>query len=120
MWYQASTLGIPASAAARYNPYPRGRGRGRGRARGGSNLPTRPMRLDNRTRVIVVTGEQAGTNAVKEYFERTGGNVEKVDGGEGVKIGYPTREMAERVSRFALGYASEGWRLMLIFFFFWE
>lgn len=63
-------------------------------------MPTRPMRLDNRTRVIVITGEQAGTSSVKEYFERTGGSVETIDGG-GVKIGYPTREMAERVSRLA-------------------
>lgn len=54
------------------------------------------MRLDNRTRVILVTGEQAGGAPVKEYFEGTGGNVGVVDGG--VKVGYPTREMAERVS----------------------
>jgi len=54
------------------------------------------MRLDNRTRVIAITGEEAGRTAMKEYFEGTGGNVESFEGG--IRVGYPTREMAEKVS----------------------
>ena len=59
------------------------------------------MRLDNRTRDILLSGEalntDPGRHAIKEYFESTGGVLEDIDGG--VKVGYPNREMAEKVSR---------------------
>jgi len=64
------------------------------------------MRLDNRTRVIIVSGEEAGSASAREYFEGTGGNVENVEGG--VKVGYPTREMAERVSYFTFLLSARG------------
>ena len=94
---KANTLGIPASTAARYSPYSRGSPRGRGRGARGKGGPPRPMRLDNRSRVIMLSGDglQDSAKVVKEYFESTGGAVEEVDGG--VKVGYPNREMAEKV-----------------------
>ncbi|OXB38263.1 hypothetical protein LQV05_006504 [Cryptococcus neoformans] len=89
---KANTLGVNASA--RYSPYSRGRG-GRGRGRGG---PPRPMRLDNRSRTILVSGDRFGDEearrVVQEWYESTGGGVEFVDGS--LRITYPQREMAEK------------------------
>lgn len=83
------------NASARYSPYTRGRG-GRGRGRGG---PPRPMRLDNRSRTILVSGDRFGDEearrVVQEWYESTGGGVEFVDGS--LRITYPQREMAEKV-----------------------
>ena len=95
---KANNLGIPASAAARYSPYSRGSPRASGRGARGRGGPPRPMRLDNRSRVIMLSGDglQDNSKVVREYFESTGGAVELFDGG--VKVGYPTREMAEKVS----------------------
>ncbi|ORY25081.1 hypothetical protein BCR39DRAFT_545231 [Naematelia encephala] len=99
---KANNLGINAST--RYSPYsrgaPRGRGaRARGRGRGGSSsFPPRPMRLDNRTRTIIVTGDAlagADANNVKEWYEGHGGNVIESEGGW--TIGFPDRGMAEKV-----------------------
>lgn len=57
------------------------------------------MRLDNRTREIVIAGEafhsDVESKAVREYFESTGGLLEAYEGG--VKVAYPNREMAEKV-----------------------
>jgi RNA-binding protein 26 len=100
---QASTLGIP-SPTSRYSPYPgargsRGRGRARG-ARGGRGGFSRPMSLDNRSRVVAISGEALrtgeGQNTVREWYENTGGHVEV--GEMGLLVRYPNREMAERVS----------------------
>ncbi|KGB77351.3 hypothetical protein CNBG_3189 [Cryptococcus deuterogattii R265] len=89
---KANTLGVNASA--RYSPYSRGRG-GRGRGRGG---PPRPMRLDNRSRTILVSGDrfadEEARRVVQEWYEATGGGVEFVDGN--LRITYPQREMAEK------------------------
>nr|XP_019048730.1 hypothetical protein I302_02504 [Kwoniella bestiolae CBS 10118]OCF27660.1 hypothetical protein I302_02504 [Kwoniella bestiolae CBS 10118] len=98
---KANTLGINSSA--RFSPYSRGgsRGRGytprgRGRGRGG---PPRPMRLDNRSRTITVSGEgitsDEGRKAVQEWYESQGGVTENVDGG--MRVTYPARDMAEKV-----------------------
>jgi hypothetical protein len=99
---QESTLGIPASAS-RYSPYPgargsRGRGRARGRGRGAATFQ-RPMRLDNRSRVVALSGEALGSaqGPVREWYESTGGHVEDKEGRW--LVTYPTREMAEKVSR---------------------
>ena len=56
------------------------------------------MRLDNRTRVILLSGDALtdGADNIREYFESTGGVLEQVE--EGVKVGYPNREMAEKAS----------------------
>ena len=98
---KASALGV----SSRYSPYARGgrgaaaaaRGRG-GRGRGG--VVRGPMRLDNRTRAILVNGDalytEEGRNAIRAYFESTGGSLEEV-AGQGVQIKYPNREMAEKV-----------------------
>jgi hypothetical protein len=85
-------------AAPRYSPYARPtRGRGRGRGRGGF---TAPMRLDNRTRGLLLTGQALDSDdtfkAIREYYEGTGGVINKVN--EGVKVEYPNRDMAEKVS----------------------
>lgn len=93
---KASTLGIPAT---RYSPYgrgsPRGRARGRGRGRGGF---TRPMRLDNRSKTVLISGDALASDqdrqAVKEWYESTGGVLEQ--SGDGVLVTYPSREMAEK------------------------
>jgi RNA-binding protein 26 len=98
---QASTLGIPDT---RYSPYargaPRGRARGRGRGRGGANFPPRPMRLDNRSRTIALSGDALSTDesktALREWYESTGGNVSIES--SSMLITYPNREMAEKVS----------------------
>jgi RNA-binding protein 26 len=94
---QASTLGIPAN---RYSPYGRGSPRGRasrGRGRGGFQ---RPMRLDNRSKTVLITGEALDSDssqaAVREWYESTGGAIS--NGDDGVLVTYPTREMAEKVS----------------------
>ncbi|WWD08974.1 hypothetical protein V865_007089 [Kwoniella europaea PYCC6329] len=98
---KANTLGINSSA--RFSPYSRGgsRGRGyvprgRGRGRGG---PPRPMRLDNRSRTITISGEGISTDdgrkAVQEWYESQGGVTEYVDGG--MRVTYPARDMAEKV-----------------------
>nr|XP_019014502.1 uncharacterized protein I206_00584 [Kwoniella pini CBS 10737]OCF53283.1 hypothetical protein I206_00584 [Kwoniella pini CBS 10737] len=98
---KANTLGINSSA--RFSPYsrggsrgrvytPRGRGRGRGAARG-------PMRLDNRSRTITISGEAIasddGRKAVQDWYESQGGVTELVDGG--LRVTYPARDMAEKV-----------------------
>ncbi|WWC58114.1 uncharacterized protein I303_100649 [Kwoniella dejecticola CBS 10117] len=98
---KASTLGINSSA--RFSPYSRGglrgrgytsrgRGRGRGAARG-------PMRLDNRSRTITVSGEAVSSDesrkAVQDWYESQGGVTELVDGG--LRVTYPARDMAEKV-----------------------
>ncbi|WVQ62640.1 uncharacterized protein L199_000787 [Kwoniella botswanensis] len=98
---KANTLGINSSA--RFSPYSRGgsRGRGygprgRGRGRGG---PPRPMRLDNRSRTITISGQgisnEHGRKAVQEWYESQGGVTEHVDGG--MRVTYPARDMAEKV-----------------------
>lgn len=62
------------------------------------------MRLDNRTREIVIAGEafhsDAESKAVREYFESTGGLLEAYEGG--VKVAYPNREMAEKVGHLSI------------------
>ncbi|WVQ93532.1 hypothetical protein IAU59_000606 [Kwoniella sp. CBS 9459] len=97
---KANTLGINSSA--RFSPYSRGssRGRvftrGRGRGRGG---PPRPMRLDNRSRTVTISGEglasETGRKAAQEWYESQGGVTEAVDGG--LRVTYPARDMAEKV-----------------------
>ncbi|KAK8845554.1 hypothetical protein IAR55_006269 [Kwoniella newhampshirensis] len=94
---KANTLGIDSSA--RYSPYSRPRGRGAPRARGrGRGGPPRPMRLDNRSRVIDVTGDvlqsEEGRHAAQEWYESTGGAVQVVDGG--LRVTYSARDAAER------------------------
>jgi RNA-binding protein 26 len=58
------------------------------------------MRLDNRSRGLLLSGQALdgeAYKAVQEYYEGTGGVMEKVEGG--VKVEYPNRDMAEKVSR---------------------
>ncbi len=59
------------------------------------------MRLDNRTQALLITGEAlddpSSREELKTYFAGTGGDLEETP--EGVKVGYKTREAAERVSR---------------------
>ncbi|WRT63847.1 uncharacterized protein IL334_000772 [Kwoniella shivajii] len=98
---KADTLGINPSA--RFSPYSRGGSRGRGytsRARGrGRGGPSRPMRLDNRSRTITISGDgvnsDEGKKAAQEWYESQGGVTEFVEGG--MKITYPARDMAEKV-----------------------
>ncbi|WVR03615.1 hypothetical protein IAU60_000607 [Kwoniella sp. DSM 27419] len=97
---KANTLGIDSTS--RYSPYSRGGrgGRGAPRARGrGRGGPPRPMRLDNRSRTITVTGEgitsEEGRKAAQEWYESQGGVTEPVDGG--IRVTYPARDMAEKV-----------------------
>lgn len=73
---------------------PRGRGRGRGGFAGGQ------FKLDNRSRAFIVSGEglNGAKEPVKEWYEGHGGNVEEVGAGEGWKVVFPNRDMAERVS----------------------
>lgn len=58
-----------------------------------------PMRLDNRTQALLITGEAlsdpSSRDELKRYFAGTGGELEEVP--EGVKVGYKTREAAEKV-----------------------
>ena len=60
---------------------------------------TRPMRLDNRTQALLITGEAlsdpSSREELKTYFASTGGELE--DTLEGVKVGYKSREAAEKV-----------------------
>ncbi|TXT16053.1 hypothetical protein VHUM_00556 [Vanrija humicola] len=94
---KASSLGITGN---RFSPYggrgaPRGRGaRGRGRGRGGFQ---RPMRLDNRSTTIHLTGDAlaGGEAAVREWFESTGGRIEAGPDG-GLLATYESREKAEK------------------------
>ncbi|ODN88089.1 hypothetical protein L198_06849 [Cryptococcus wingfieldii CBS 7118] len=86
---KANTYGI----SPRYSPYaPRGRGRGRGR--GGRSVHT----LDNRSRTIVVSGDNFADEGARkvavDWYESTGGAVEVVEGS--LRISYPQREMAEK------------------------
>jgi RNA-binding protein 26 len=96
---QASTLGIQSS---RYSPYGRGAPRGRARGRGarGSYVAARPMRLDNRSRSIIITGEalqqSEAHQPIKEWYEENGGNMSVNE--NGVVFTFPNREMAEKVS----------------------
>jgi RNA-binding protein 26 len=96
---QASTLGIQSS---RYSPYGRGAPRGRARGRGarGSYAAARPMRLDNRSRSIIITGEalqqSEAQQPIKEWYEENGGNMSVNE--NGVVFTFPNREMAEKVS----------------------
>lgn len=55
------------------------------------------MRLDNRSRTIVVSGEALATSKVslQEWYESTGGIVSSESGN--LSITYPNREMAEKV-----------------------
>lgn len=94
---QASSLGITGN---RFSPYGRGaprgspRARGRGRGRGGF---ARPMRLDNRSTTIHLTGDAlaGGDAAVREWFESTGGRIESGPDG-GLLATYESREKAEK------------------------
>jgi len=58
--------------------------------------------LDNRSRGLLLSGQvleglgEQEWNKVKEYYEGTGGVLQKVE--NGWKVEYPNREMAERVS----------------------
>ncbi|KAL1413224.1 hypothetical protein Q8F55_000977 [Vanrija albida] len=94
---KASSLGITGN---RFSPYgrgaPRGRARGRGRGRGGSTF-ARPMRLDNRSTTIHLTGDAlaGGEAAVREWFEGTGGRIETGPDG-GLLATYESREKAEK------------------------
>lgn len=58
------------------------------------------MRLDNRTKDILVTGEaiqdEASRDAIKQHFAGTGGTLEDV--ADGVKVSYKDRAAAEKVS----------------------
>lgn len=57
------------------------------------------MRLDNRSRAILVVGDglEGGQTreSVKDWYEGQGGSVEMIE--EGWRVGFPTREMAEKV-----------------------
>lgn len=58
------------------------------------------MTLDNRSRSILVSGEEQSPeaqNSIKEYYESNGGNV-SVNENVGFVVTYPNREMAEKVS----------------------
>ncbi|WVF65897.1 hypothetical protein IAT40_000634 [Kwoniella sp. CBS 6097] len=97
---KANTLGINSSA--RFSPYSRGSSRGRGFTRGrgrGRGGPPRPMRLDNRSRTVTITGEglasEISRKAAQEWYESQGGVTEVVDGG--LRVTYPARDMAEKV-----------------------
>lgn len=60
------------------------------------------MRLDNRSRSIVVSGgsqSEEAQHSIKEWYESNGGNV-AVDENVGFVITYPNREMAEKVISF--------------------
>lgn len=57
------------------------------------------MRLDNRSRSIVVSGDQQSEEAqqsIREWYESNGGNV-AVNEDVGFVVTYPNREMAEKV-----------------------
>jgi RNA-binding protein 26 len=101
--HKASALGV-ASTPSRYSPYPqrggyRGRGAPRGRGRGG--FVAGQNRLDNRSRAVIIGGEglNSAKQSVKEWYEGHGGYVEDASSGEGYKVVFPNRDMAERVSR---------------------
>lgn len=110
MSVQATTLGIPAT---RYSPYSRGAPRGtrgtraRGRGGRGSTIASRPMRLDNRSRSVLLTGDFLSSDTSKQsaqaWFESTGGAIGSGNTSEGMVVSYPTREMAEKA--LALGTA---------------
>lgn len=62
------------------------------------------MRLDNRSRSIIVSGDAQSTEAqqsIKEFYESYGG-APSVDESAGFVFTYPNREMAEKV-RFPCG-----------------
>lgn len=58
------------------------------------------MRLDNRSRTILVSGDvtrsDSGKSGIREWYEGHGGNVEEST--DGWKVGFPDRGMAEKVS----------------------
>jgi hypothetical protein len=58
------------------------------------------MRLDNRSRSIIITGEalqqSEAQQPIKEWYEENGGNMSVND--QGVVFTFPNREMAEKVS----------------------
>lgn len=58
------------------------------------------MSLDNRSKVLVVSGENLGSEAnqqtLREWYESTGGKVSASN--EGMLVTYSSREMAENVS----------------------
>jgi hypothetical protein len=58
------------------------------------------MRLDNRSRSIIITGEalqqSEAQQPIKEWYEENGGNMSIND--NGVVFTFPNREMAEKVS----------------------
>jgi hypothetical protein len=58
------------------------------------------MRLDNRSRAIVISGEalqhQDAQKPIKDWYEENGGNMSVGD--NGVVFTFPNREMAEKVS----------------------
>ena len=58
------------------------------------------MRLDNRSRSIIITGEalqqSEAQQPIKEWYEENGGNMSVNE--NGVVFTFPNREMAEKVS----------------------
>jgi hypothetical protein len=58
------------------------------------------MRLDNRSRSIIITGEALqqteAQQPIKEWYEENGGNMSVNE--NGVVFTFPNREMAEKVS----------------------
>lgn len=62
------------------------------------------MSLDNRSKVIAVSGDlvasDQGKAALREWYENNGGSVDNAALAEGkMLVTYPSREMAERVSQ---------------------
>jgi len=61
------------------------------------------MRLDNRSRSIIITGDALqqteAQQPIKEWYEENGGNMSVND--NGVVFTFPNREMAEKVSLFS-------------------